>query len=250
MHSAVANLLGSVSVAVSAHAHCPVVVVRPRPPGVTAASADAAATAGATAHVVATAGATAAATAGATARVVATASATAGTTATAAAPAATDASAAAGPPAHWAGGAGPVVVGVDGSAQSEEALAFAAEQAAARDTGLRVIRAWKPGRGAEGRADAAAIPADERRSFDDLVDAWREKYPLLMISAEAVAEHPAAALTEASAGAGLLVVGSRGRGAFRGMLLGSVSRHLLRHAAGDVAIVHRSRAHRLTVSVM
>jgi nucleotide-binding universal stress UspA family protein len=51
-------------------------------------------------------------------------------------------------------------------------------------------------------------------------------------------EHPAAALTQLSATTQLLVVGSRGRGALRGMLLGSVSQHLLRHAACDVAIVH------------
>jgi nucleotide-binding universal stress UspA family protein len=168
-HSAVTNLLGSVSVAVSAHAHCPVVVVRGRP------------------------------------------SATA-----------------------------PVAVGVDGSATSEAALAFAAGEAAIRGVPLLVIRAWKPAGGLWARTQKAphAEPADERQQFDDLVAAWRQKFPRLDITAEAVTEHPAAALTRLSATTQLLVVGSRGRGALRGMLLGSVSQHLLRHAACDVAIVH------------
>jgi hypothetical protein len=78
-----------------------------------------------------------------------------------------------------------------------------------------------------------------RNQVRSLVAAWREKYPQLDIAAEGMLEeHPAAALTRLSATTQLLVVGSRGRGAPRGMLLGSVSQHLLRHAACDVAIVH------------
>ncbi|MFD0525866.1 universal stress protein [Paractinoplanes durhamensis] len=56
--------------------------------------------------------------------------------------------------------------------------------------------------------------------------------------AEAVTEHPAAALAAASTTAQLLVVGTRGRGAVRGMLLGSVSQHALRHSACTVAVAH------------
>jgi nucleotide-binding universal stress UspA family protein len=51
-------------------------------------------------------------------------------------------------------------------------------------------------------------------------------------------EHPAAALAAASGTAQLLVVGTRGRGALRGMLLGSVSQHVLRHSAVPVAVIH------------
>jgi nucleotide-binding universal stress UspA family protein len=168
-HSAVTNLLGSVSVAVSAHAQCPVVVVRGRP------------------------------------------SATA-----------------------------PVAVGLDGSATSEAALAFAAGEAAVRGVPLLMIRAWKPAGGiwAESPIVTHAVAAKERQPFDDLAAAWRAKFPQLDITAEAVVEHPAAALTQLSATTQLLVVGSRGRGALRGMLLGSVSQHLLRHSACNVAIVH------------
>jgi nucleotide-binding universal stress UspA family protein len=168
-HSAVTNLLGSVSAAVSAHAQCPVIVVRGRPSG-----------------------------------------------------------------------AAPVAVGVDGSATSEAALTFAAGEAAIRGVPLLMIRASKPAGGlwAESPIVTRAVSAGERQPFDDLVSVWREKFPQLDISAAAVVEHPAAALTQLSATTQLLVVGSRGRGALRGMLLGSVSQHLLRHSACDVAIVH------------
>jgi nucleotide-binding universal stress UspA family protein len=52
--------------------------------------------------------------------------------------------------------------------------------------------------------------------------------------------HPATRLIEASAGADLLVVGSRGHGAFAGMLLGSVSEHCVAHASCPVVVVRHS----------
>jgi nucleotide-binding universal stress UspA family protein len=124
----------------------------------------------------------------------------------------------------------PVVVGVDGSASSEAALAFAIEQAAGRGVALRVIQAWKP--------QTPAVSEEESRRLDEVVAAWGEKFPGLAISVERPAEHPAAALTTASTEAQLLVIGSRGRGPLRGMLLGSVSQHLLRHSACSIAVVH------------
>jgi nucleotide-binding universal stress UspA family protein len=167
-HSAVAGLLGSVSVAVSAHAHCPVIVVR----------GDAAPTA-------------------------------------------------------------PVVVGVDDSPSAHLALTFAVEQASARGVPLRVIRTWTPVTGIweESPMVTGTVTADERRPLDELVAGWRDKYPALDITAEAVVDHPANALALASTTAQLLVVGTRGRGAVRGMLLGSVSQHLLHHSACTVAVV-------------
>ncbi|GAA4607500.1 nucleotide-binding universal stress UspA family protein [Actinoplanes octamycinicus] len=168
-HSAVAELLGSVSAAVSAHARCPVVVVR----------GDAASGA-------------------------------------------------------------PVVAGIDGSETSAEVLTFAAEQAAARAVPLRVIGAFAPvtAIGETGPAIARSVNAEERKPFDDLVGELRSAQPGIDITADAVIRHPAAALTEASATAQLLVVGSRGRGVVRGLLLGSVSQHLLRHSACTVAVIH------------
>lgn len=141
------------------------------------------------------------------------------------------------------GPSAPVVAGVDDSPVAESVLAFAAEQAAARGVALRVIRAWKPVTGVwTGPQPAAgAVTEDERRPFDELVAAWQDKYPELEISARAVADHPAAALALAGRDAQLVVVGSRGRGAVRGLLLGSVSQHLLRHCAATVAVVHDTR---------
>jgi nucleotide-binding universal stress UspA family protein len=136
-----------------------------------------------------------------------------------------------------------VVAGIDDSAAADGVLAFAAEQAAGRGVPLTVIRAWTPVTGLweDPAAVARTVTAEQRRPFDEVVALWRQKYPDLTISAQAVAEHPAAALTRASAGAHLLVVGSRGRGALRGMLLGSVSQNLLHHAGCTVAVVHEPK---------
>jgi nucleotide-binding universal stress UspA family protein len=118
-------------------------------------------------------------------------------------------------------------VGVDESDCAEKALAFAVEEAAERGVPLRVVR-----------AAALGNREEQSRRLDDLVSVWREKYPEMTIHAEAVDDHPAAALASASKTGQLLVVGSRGRGALRGMLLGSVSQHLLHHSACTVAVVH------------
>jgi nucleotide-binding universal stress UspA family protein len=137
---------------------------------------------------------------------------------------------------------GPIVVGVDDSATARLALDFAAGEAAVRGVPLRVIRAWPPVDGLwyGSPLDTGTITAAERQPFDDLVAGWRSKHPELEISAEAVVAHPAAALLDAGASAQLLVCGSRGRGPVRGLLLGSVSQHLLRHAACTVVVVHDS----------
>ncbi|GAA4607454.1 nucleotide-binding universal stress UspA family protein [Actinoplanes octamycinicus] len=168
-HSAVAELLGSVSSAVSAHAHCPVVVVR-------------------------------------------------------------------GSPASYAA----VVAGVDDSLLASPILDLAAAQASAHRVPLRVIRAWAPATSIwqDGKVTALELMERERGPFDALVTDLRDIHPNLKIEAEALVEHPAAALTRESAGARLVVVGSRGRGAVRGLVLGSVSQHLLRHSTCSVAVIH------------
>ncbi|MCM4085168.1 universal stress protein [Paractinoplanes hotanensis] len=136
--------------------------------------------------------------------------------------------------------AGPVVVGVDESASSHAALMFAVDQAVARGTGLRVIRAWPPVTGLweDPELYPRVVPADEREPFEELIAGLREKNPGLDIAAEAVLDHPAAVLSKASRNAQLVVVGTRGRGPVTGILLGSVSQHVLRHTACSVAVVH------------
>jgi nucleotide-binding universal stress UspA family protein len=133
----------------------------------------------------------------------------------------------------------PVVVGVDDSDCAELALTFAFDQAAARGVTLRVIRAgtFAIGIWEERPTVAETIIKSENASLDDLVAGWQQRYPGVEVSTTFVVEHPADALISASADAQLVVVGSRGRGAFRGMLLGSVSQHLLHRSPCTVAVI-------------
>jgi nucleotide-binding universal stress UspA family protein len=134
----------------------------------------------------------------------------------------------------------PVVAGVDGSASAARVLTFAAEQAYARKATLRVIRAWPPVTGLweESPMVTSTVTDQERAPFDALVTTVRDTFPDLTVETDATVGHPAETLTLASDHAQLLVVGSRGHGAISGLLLGSVSQHLLRHSACPVVVVH------------
>jgi nucleotide-binding universal stress UspA family protein len=70
---------------------------------------------------------------------------------------------------------------------------------------------------------------------------WQEKYPDVSVDHRVVYGHPVPALVAAASEARLLVVGSRGRGPLRSIVLGSVSHGALHRATGPVAVVHRSR---------
>lgn len=135
-------------------------------------------------------------------------------------------------------GAGRVVVGVDGSASAGRAVRFAFDQAARRRLGLTAVH------GRHGDADpvdAGSAHAAAVRMLAEALAECRDRYPEVDVVEHVVPERPAQALLRAGEGAVLLVVGSRGRGGFRGLLLGSVSQALLHHAPGPVAIV-RMRA--------
>jgi nucleotide-binding universal stress UspA family protein len=136
----------------------------------------------------------------------------------------------------------PVVVGVDDSPAAQLALGFAFTQAAQRGVALHVLRAWplQPGTWESRPAIVQGLIADAHASLDALVSGWQDRYPQVKVIGEVIVEHPAAALIRASTTAQLLVVGSRGRGALRGMLLGSVSQHVLRHSACTVAVVREA----------
>ncbi|MER7547914.1 universal stress protein [Actinomadura sp.] len=138
---------------------------------------------------------------------------------------------------------GPVVVGVDGSAASLEALGLAFTEARLRGAELSAITAWPPD------AEPGPVPlvdADGLREFAEgrlagLVEPWREKYPDVAVRTEVITGPPRQVLLTAAKDARLLVVGSRGLGGFRGLLLGSVSNALLHHAACPVAVAHAPR---------
>ncbi|WP_214414451.1 universal stress protein [Sphaerisporangium fuscum] len=136
---------------------------------------------------------------------------------------------------------GEVVVGVDGSAQSEAALRYAFEQAASRRSRVHALYAWTMAAYsplAIGYADAMRdVLEAEVRAVKQWLAPWREKYPDVPLAESDVCGHPVPALVEASRSADLVVVGSRGLGGFGSALLGSVSHGVLHHAHCPVAVV-------------
>ena len=139
----------------------------------------------------------------------------------------------------------PVVVGVDGSPESEGALAFAFAAADLRRVPLVAVHAWwdlvvEPTMGP--LVDWDAVEADEHEVLAERLAGWAEMYPDVPVRRLVVRDRPARALVEESGRSQLVVVGSRGRGGLRGMLLGSVSQALLHHAHCPVAVVRQGAA--------
>ncbi|MEU2602509.1 universal stress protein [Streptomyces hirsutus] len=128
-----------------------------------------------------------------------------------------------------------VVVGVDGSAVSTEAVRFAFEEAAFREARLVAVSAWQPPR----LRDLASEDAEDeaRRVLAESTAGWREKYPQVDLRHSVVRGHPVRVLGDAARRALMLVAGSRGLGGFSGLVLGSVSQGLLHHAPCPVVIV-------------
>jgi nucleotide-binding universal stress UspA family protein len=131
-----------------------------------------------------------------------------------------------------------IVVAVDGSSNSRLALRRAAEEATAHGTSLEVVLAWgllnqvtatqfDPNYGeARARADLEQIVAEELGQNCPASTALRIENDL-----------PARAILSAAQGAWMVVVGSRGLGGFKGLLLGSVGQQIAHHAPCPVLIV-------------
>lgn len=134
-----------------------------------------------------------------------------------------------------------VVVGVDGSAESVAALKWAADYAAATGAHIRAVLAWHypaPVGPAPVGVAPAAVTDELRASMSEaLAKAVAEAAPGTDVDQQVAYGHPAQVLVEQSADAGLLVVGSRGHGAFTGMMVGSVSIHCVTHAQCPVVVV-------------
>lgn len=143
---------------------------------------------------------------------------------------------------------GPVVVGVDGSANTDPLLNIAFEEAVRRGCALTAVRTYTtpPPPWTVGIPPLIYNPARVRETFHAELTAdlarWQEKYPNVPAEANLVDAEAAMALVEASRTARLLVVGSRGHGGFAGLLLGSVSQHLLHHADCPVLVVREHPA--------
>jgi nucleotide-binding universal stress UspA family protein len=142
---------------------------------------------------------------------------------------------------------GVIVVGVDHSAGAREALRFALAEARLRGASLRAIHAWPPPyTGAGFGFTESAYRADElselRSAAESALDLTiEEAIPdagEVEIERRVIEGAPAGVLVDQSRNAELLVVGSRGLGGFRGLLLGSVSQQCAHHAACPVVIVH------------
>jgi nucleotide-binding universal stress UspA family protein len=141
-----------------------------------------------------------------------------------------------------------IVVGVDGSARSLDALRWAANQARLTDAWLETVIAWEvpasfgvaPPWGYEASYEGLA-PFDfvgtARIILDDAVKEALGDHAGLRVEPRIVEGHPAAVLIEHSRGAQLVVVGARGHGGFPGLVMGSVSQHVAGHAHCPVTIV-------------
>lgn len=149
---------------------------------------------------------------------------------------------------------GTIVVGVDGSEQSRQALAWAIEEARLRDVPVEAVYVYEYTPSwhlyAYGPEGAFAIP-DDPDAAELEADLARER-ALNLVSDEIsrVGDHdievtpvviedrrPARVLVERCSDAELLVIGSRGRGGFAGLLLGSVSQQCAQHSACPVVII-------------
>lgn len=144
---------------------------------------------------------------------------------------------------------GMVVVGVDGSPANDPAVGFAFEEADRRGAPLLALHAWKtpvstgPGDMLPLAYDPDDVRADESRVLAEALAGWQEQFPGVVVQRGLPLGGSRKALIEASDSAQLVVVGSRGRGGFTGLLLGSVSHAVLHHAACPVALVPSVRIH-------
>lgn len=139
---------------------------------------------------------------------------------------------------------GPVVVGVDGSDISRKALEYAFREADARGATLRAVHSWADAQVQTSLVGLAAVQsqldamtAQERKILQDELAPMREKYPDVKVEEVVDRDRPIQVLKDNSDDAQLLVLGSHGRGGFRGMLLGSTSRALLQYAPCPMMVV-------------
>ena len=132
----------------------------------------------------------------------------------------------------------PVVLGIDGSPASEAATALAFDEAARRGVGLVALHVW---------SDVGVFPIlgmdwhDREREAQEILAerlaGWQERYPDVRVERKLFCDKPSEWLLKESERAQLVVVGSRGRGGFPGMLLGSVSSAVAQSAPVPVLVV-------------
>lgn len=135
-----------------------------------------------------------------------------------------------------------IVVGVDGSESSKDALRWAAGQALLTGAELHAVIAWRPPITYGYPADYTDVDfeADARKKLETVADEVLGPNPPVPVRIRVAEGHPAPVLIEAARGADLLVVGSHGHGMFAGMLLGSTSQHCVQHATTPVVVIRHT----------
>jgi nucleotide-binding universal stress UspA family protein len=139
-----------------------------------------------------------------------------------------------------------ILVGVDGSDHSRAALHWAYEEAAHHGASLTVVATWHPP-ALPMTPPYGSLPPDDYSNQPRMTAlALLEQFTSELVPKSPVVDvrtsveegkNPAKVLIERSQEADLLVVGSRGHGGFAGMLLGSVSNHVVAHASCPVVVV-------------
>jgi nucleotide-binding universal stress UspA family protein len=131
----------------------------------------------------------------------------------------------------------PVLLGVDGTAASDGAIALAFDEATRRSADLLALYAWSDvgvlpiiGRWYDYETDATNLLAER-------LAGWREKYPDVRVARRVVCDVPAHALFVEARYSQLVVVGSRGRGGFAGLQLGSVASAVVHTSPAPVIVV-------------
>lgn len=136
----------------------------------------------------------------------------------------------------------PVLLGLDIRSPDDTVVAFAFEEAARRDTSLRVLNAWNPPPyTVYGMSDHASVHDQfAREHAEGLTEAlrpWRQKYPAVEVIEAARAGNAAEQIVSSSRYASLVVVGRRTRRGRFGVHIGPVTHAVLHHALAPVAVV-------------
>ena len=138
-----------------------------------------------------------------------------------------------------------IIVGVDGSRHSRSALQWAVSEAVARHAPLTVLTVHQAVTGSWGGTipypdDTELIRKlreEVQQETDDVLDELDVASRPPLVTVRAVTGLPAEQLLAAAAGADMLVVGARGGGGFKKLLLGSVSTHVTHHAPCPVVVI-------------
>ena len=137
----------------------------------------------------------------------------------------------------------PVLLGVDGSSASELATAVAFDEAARRNVGLIALHAWSDADVSDGpEIDWPATRPEAEEVLAERLAGWQERYPDVEVDRAVVRDRPARQLVRWSKDVQLVVVGSRGRGGFTDMLVGSVGETVAQMARVPVIVARESVA--------